>query len=72
MDEREQFATNFQKMFNACGKKQKDFADEVGVSQALISAFLLGKNIPSLFTFKRLCHALECDYEDLLGKVDEE
>ena len=65
------FAANFQKMFNAIGKTQSQVGQEVGVTQAVISAYMLGKAIPSLFTFKRLCQALECDYEDLLGKLDE-
>lgn len=49
-----------------CGKTQKGIADELGVSQQMISSYLNGKKVPPVETFANLCRILDLDANDIL------
>ena len=49
-----------------CDKTQKSIADELGVSQQMISSYLNGKKVPPVEIFANLCRILDLDANDIL------
>lgn len=48
------------------GLMQKELADEVGISEAMLSYILRGFKDPSVATLVRLAKALECSVDALI------
>jgi len=59
---------NIERYLEYSRKSQADVSREIGVSTSLISEYVKGNNYPSVKTLIKLCVALDCAYEDLLGK----
>ena len=49
------------------GLDQAELADRLGVSQAAVSTWELGKSEPGLLDIAPLCGVLECSYPVLVG-----
>ena len=48
------------------GKKQKEIAQALGVTQQTISYYLNGQKLPTLDTFANLCKILDLDANEIL------
>lgn len=57
----------FKKLLNNANKTQLQLAKEVGVTQALISKWVVGKCQPQLNMVGRLAEVLHCTVEDILS-----
>jgi len=44
-------------------------ANEAGLTQPSLSQMLAGQIMPTTFTVIRLCKVLDCNYEDILGRL---
>ncbi len=49
---------------------QEKFADEIGISISALKTYMNGTRIPDIEILDRMCSALECDYDYLMGKID--
>jgi len=67
----DEFAQNLTELIKRSGKMQKDIAEEAGIGKNTMSDYARGKRKPTPETIKRLCRALICTYEELLGRIDE-
>lgn len=45
---------------------QKELADQIGVSQSMISHYVNGRKMPALDTLSRLCSVLDLDANEIL------
>ena len=63
-------AENIYIAIKASKKNQAQVARELGVHKTVISEYIAGRAMPSIPTLKKLCQVLECDYADILGKLD--
>ncbi|MDE7257070.1 MAG: helix-turn-helix domain-containing protein [Clostridia bacterium] len=50
-----------------CALSQSEIAKQVGISQQQVSCYLLGKKMPALDTFAKLCQILNADPAYILG-----
>ena len=61
------FAENMKTIRKQKGLSQKDLADRLGVTPAMVSAYENGKRLPKLQNIKRIAAALGCTGDDLIG-----
>lgn len=66
--ELEQITKNISEAINTSGKSKTQIANEIGITKATLSQYLSGRAFPSLVTLKKLCKALDCSYEEILGE----
>lgn len=52
------------------GYSQSKFAAKIGVSRAALTTYITKTNFPKLDTFRRMCEALGCSADYLLGIDD--
>jgi len=69
MDRRKEIADNIAAAIKGSGKTQAQIALEVGITKTVISDYIAGRSVPSVLTLAKLCAALDCTYEDILGRV---
>jgi len=69
VSDREIIAKNLEVLIKSSGKSQVEIAFAVGVKESAISSYLVGRTIPSTLVVKRLCQVLDCNYEDILGRL---
>ncbi|MDE6850079.1 MAG: helix-turn-helix domain-containing protein, partial [Clostridia bacterium] len=50
-----------------CALSQSEIAKQAGISQQQVSCYLLGKKMPALDTFAKLCQILNADPAYILG-----
>lgn len=62
---------NILELVNASEKSKTQVAQETGITKATLSQYLSGRAFPSLATLKNLCRALDCNYDDILGKLED-
>jgi len=56
------------KMEIECSSKSKSqIAEEVGISRPTLSQYLSGRILPTVVTLAKLCKALDCSADDILG-----
>ena len=48
------------------GVTQEILSKKTGITQTMISRYIIGKSIPSLYSADRISRALECDIRDFL------
>ena len=74
MSEKEFIANNIKRLVDLkskfTGKSIVQIADEAGISRTILYAYISGESAPIVFNLKKLCKALDCTYEDILGKID--
>ena len=68
---REELAAKISEYIGYTGKLPTYIAKEMGVSDSTIFGYMKGRNVPPLIQFKKLCKVLNCEYEDILGKLEE-
>ena len=54
----------------ASGKTKTSIACDIGIKLPTLCQYLSGKSFPALDTLIKLCIALNCTYEDILGDLD--
>jgi len=52
-------------------KSKAQLAREIGIDSTTLFHYLSGRNFPTLVTLKKICKVLGCDYQDILGPLDE-
>jgi len=67
MNEWQKITKNLSMLIKSSGKSQSQIAREIGIRHQVISEYAIGKSYPSLVTIKKLCKALDCTYDDILG-----
>jgi len=70
MDFRTLVAKNLNELVTKSGKTQVEIAFELDVDQPVISQYIHGVAVPTAENVKKLCIILDCDYADILGKLD--
>ena len=70
MDFWQQITKNLKDLISASPKSKMQISNEIGVTPSSISNFISGLSYPSLETLKKLCIALDCNYEDILGRLE--
>ena len=68
----EMVAKNISDWIGYSGKSKSLIGREVGLHGNTVGQFAAGKALPSLKSFKKLCKSLECEYSDLLGRVEDD
>ena len=64
------FSNNLIELIRDRGYTQADLADDTGLSEATISAYINKRRIPKVTTLLNLALVLDCELEDLTGYVD--
>lgn len=64
---REQLRSNIEQIIQASHMSKKKIAEELGVTQASISNWILGKNSPDLDTLIRFCELFEVTLDEVYG-----
>jgi len=70
MDKRTEIAKNIEMLVKASGKTQTEIALAVGVNRVTVNDYISGKGLPSVLIVIKLCKVLDCDYADILGRLD--
>ena len=65
-----EISKNLTELIKRSKKMQKDIAAEIGVSRQAITDYARGHRCPPAEKIKKLCKALDCSYEDLLGSIE--
>ena len=65
----EVFMRNLKFLIETSKKQKQQIAKEIGVNPQRITDYLRGKSTPDPETITKLCKALNCNYEDLLGEI---
>ena len=65
-DCREVFASNLSEFMNTRGVGQMALSERTGLSTAMISKYLNRKATPSITNLKKIAHALDCHFDELL------
>jgi len=69
LEEWERLTKNIALMVSASPKSKKQIALEAGIAPTTLSQYCYGKVYPSVVTLKKLCQVLDCNYEDILGRL---
>jgi len=69
LEEWEQLTKNISAVVKASPKSKKQIAHEIGIAPTTLSQYCYGKVYPSVITLKKLCQVLDCNYEDILGRL---
>ena len=64
----ERIARNITELVKQSGKTQRQIAVRIGVHESTIGNYMNGDSIPRTVQLGKLCIALNCTYEDILGK----
>lgn len=56
------FAGNLRSIMEEDGISQSQLAKESGLSESMISSYINGKRVPSVFSLNNILHALRPDY----------
>ena len=64
------FSNNLIELIRDRGYTQADLAEDTGLSEATISAYINKRRIPKVTTLLNLALVLDCELEDLTGYVD--
>ena len=68
--DKDRFATEvgerIRRIMDKRGITQEDLSESTGISQTMISRYILGKNIPGLHAADKISRALRCTVNDLL------
>ena len=64
-------AKNLTEQIKYSRKAMQAISLEIGLSEGAVGDFANGRSLPTLENFKKLCKALDCNYEDILGSVDD-
>ena len=64
-----EISKNIKTMIDTSGKNLTKIALEIGVARQTVSRYYAGKKFPSFDTLIKLCRALDCTYEDILGPL---
>lgn len=62
---KQEFGMRLNKRMQRKGIRQSDLADMTGISQSLISKYIVGKTIPSFYNADKIAKALGCSLEEL-------
>lgn len=62
------FGNNLRDIIEDAWMSQKELSEMTGISEAMISYYIKGERAPSLKNIIRICYALECTYEELIGR----
>ena len=60
------FSKNLKEMLKESDMKQEELADEIGISQAMISRYITGQSLPGILTLVKIADVLDCLVDDLL------
>ena len=60
---------NIRELMKSDGRPQKVIAAEMGVSPTTLSEYVHGRAFPAYDTLVKLCYALGCDFEDIIGRL---
>ena len=60
------FSKNLKQIMKEDNIKQEDLANEIGISRTMISRYVTGECLPSLYTTVKIADALFCTVDDLL------
>ena len=52
-----------------CSKTQKEIADELGVSQPMVSKWMSGKVIPRVDTNYKICEVIEVSFSEFVDYI---
>ncbi len=52
-----------------CAKTQQEIADELGVSQPMVSKWFSGKVIPRVTTIYKICEVIDVEYSELVDYI---
>lgn len=63
------FSKNLKRIMEEDKITQKELADDIGVSQQVISKYIRGESIPSLTIAINIADVLFCSIEDLIKEV---
>lgn len=69
----DKFRANLKHRIKEMGYTQEEFSKKIEISNAALKKYMSnGKNtsIPDIEIFDRMCTALECDYDYLMGEID--
>lgn len=64
------FAHNLVDMLKDARMTQRELADETGLSEGTISAYINGRKIPGIRAIVNIGYALDCDLNDLIDFGD--
>lgn len=62
-------AKNIDREIKISGKTKSEIAKALGVADSVLSEYTAGRCFPPCLKIRKLCQILECNYEDVLGKV---
>lgn len=62
---RRAFGANLQKMIPYSGLNKSEFAEKVGITNAMLSRYIRGNSTPSVLTARKIAIALGCTVEEL-------
>lgn len=65
------FGERLEERMHERGLKQEEFARELGISQATLSRYILGKQTPSAITGIKIAKRFGCSINDLIGPITE-
>ena len=64
---RKGFATRLRSIFAGRDYTVNEFARDIGINSTCMYAYINGKQLPTAYTLAKICAALECDANELLG-----
>lgn len=60
------FSRNLWSLLQEYGYNQRDFAEEMGVTEAAVSYWITGKRVPSAFSLINMSYILDVSLDDLM------
>ena len=70
MEEKATIAKNIAALIKSSGKTNTQIALEIGLSKNVITEYVSGRSLPNLLTLRKLCQIFDCNYEDILGRLE--
>ena len=64
----QRFGNNLRELLNEAWMSQRDLSEMTGISESTISYYAKGERAPSLKNIMRICYAMDCTYEELIGR----
>lgn len=69
-DCRYMFADNLKDLLKECNMNQQELAEEIGISCSMVSQYISGDKMPSVYVLHNIADVLGCTFDDLLGYAD--
>ena len=69
---RKDIGNNLKKIIQTRGIAQSDIAENCGITQAMLSRYIHGTSMPSVYIVNALASALDCRTIDIIGECYEE